>query len=362
MFYRLFIFIFLFAFFAGVLQADPITKQDFETVKVAEGIFAFIATESNNGVVQGNVILVIGESGAMIVDSGQYPSLARRMATKVRELTDKPVRLLVNTHWHGDHLLSNFVFKKDFPGIVVLAQEETERNCKKYYAKFAEQVAGYPQLIADLRKMAKEGKSSKGRTLSEEGKTNLQMDADALEAGLQDFRESHYEPADMTFQKEVTFDLGKRTIRIFNLGWGNTAGDTLVFIPDAKVLVTGDTVVYPTPYSFGSNHSEWIEVLKKMMALGADTYVPGHGPVLRDSSYVQSLVALLEDVRNQVQTAVKRNSTISLEEVRKTVTLDDWNKRLAGDNKYRQRAFREYFVEPGVECAYKEAKGEPITE
>jgi hypothetical protein len=67
-------------------------------------------------------------------------------------------------------------------------------------------------------------------------------------------------------------------------------------------------------------------------------------------------------VRTQVQAAVKANSSISLEEVRQVVILDDWNKRLAGDNKYRQRAFREYFVEPGVECAYKEAKGEPITE
>jgi cyclase len=357
--YRFFIITILIAFCTAAL-AQEITKQDFETVKVADGIFAFIANESNNGVVQGNVILIIGENRAVLVDSGQFPSLAERMSEKIRELTDRPVRLLVNTHWHGDHLLSNFVFKKDFPGLLVLAHEETERNCKIKYAKFDEQVKGYPKLIEDLRKMAKEGKSQSGRTLTDEEKTGLLLDAASLETNLVDLTRSHYEPADMTFQKEVSIDLGKRTVRILNLGWGNTAGDTLLFIPDAKVLVTGDTVVYPTPYSFGSHHGEWIEVLKKVIGMGADTYVPGHGPVLRDASYIQTLIALLEDVRIQVRAAVKEN--LSLQEVRQRVKLENWNQQLAGNDTNRRRAFEDFFLAPGIECAYKEAKGEPITE
>lgn len=360
---RVLIITILVAMWAAGAPADPITKPGFETEKVAEGIYAFIANESNNGVVQGNVVLIVGETSAMLVDSGQYPSLAELMSKKVREITDKPVRLLVNTHWHGDHLLSNFVFKKAFPGILVLVHEETERNSAKYYAKFPEQVAGYPKMIEDLRKMAKDGKAPEsGRTLTEEEKIGLQMDADALEAGLVDLQNSRYEPADMTFQKEVHFDLGKRSARILNLGWGNTAGDTLILIPDAKVLVTGDTVVYPTPYSFGSNPNEWIEVLKKMMALEVTTYVPGHGPVLKDASYIETVIALLEDVRTQVRAVLKEKPNATLKEVRQQVKLENWNQHLAGQDKYRQRGFQDFFVAPGIECAYKEAKGEPITE
>jgi glyoxylase-like metal-dependent hydrolase (beta-lactamase superfamily II) len=243
---------------------------------------------------------------------------------------------------------------------LVLAHEQTELNSKKYYAQFPEQLAGYPKLIEDLRKMAKEGKSTSGRTLTDDEKESLLMDADALEFALGDLQASRYEPADMTFQKEVTFDLGKRNIRIMNLGWANTAGDTFVFVPDAKVLITGDTVVYPTPYSFGSHHGEWIEVLKKMIALGANIYVPGHGPVLKDTVYIESLIALLEDTRKQVQAAVKENLT--LEQVRDHVKLEDWSKRFAGDNKFRQRAFQQFYLQPGIEVAYKEAKGEPVTE
>jgi glyoxylase-like metal-dependent hydrolase (beta-lactamase superfamily II) len=341
-------------------SAGLATKQDFETVKVADGVFAFIATESSSGVVQGNVVLIVGSDSAMLIDSGQFPSLAKRMAVKVQELTTKPVRILMNTHWHGDHLLSNHVFKEHFPGVIVIAHENTVLLGEKFYGKFAEQLKGYPKLIEDLRAMAKSGKSSKGRTLTEDEKTGLNIDADALEASLADLSSSRYEPAEMTFQKEISFDLGKRKVRVMNLGRGNTSGDAVILVPDAKVLVTGDTVVYPTPYSFGSYHSEWIEVLKKMTQLGANTYIPGHGPVMNDTSYIETLIALLADVRTQVQAAVKEN--LSLEDVRKRVQLENWRQRLAGDNPDRRRAFKAFFLDPGLERAYKEAKGEPLTE
>jgi cyclase len=341
-------------------SAGLVTKQDFETVKVAEGIYAFIATESNSGVVQGNVVLIVGNDSAMLVDSGQFPSLADRMAVKVKEVTQKPVRHLVNTHWHGDHLLANHVFKKRFPGLIVVAHENTVVLGEKNYGKFAEQVKGYPKLIQDLRALVKSGKSTKGRVLTEEEKTGLAIDADALESSLADLTASRYEPAEKTFQKEISFDLGKRNVRVMNLGRGNTSGDAVILIPDAKVVVTGDTVVYPTPYSFGSYHSEWMDVLKKMTELGADTYIPGHGPVMKDTGYLETLIALLGDVRTQVRAAVKEN--LSLEEVRKKVTLDDWKQRLAGDNPDRRRAFKDFFLDPGIERAYKEAKGEPLTE
>lgn len=360
MFKLVFIIAMVAAMCAVFVSAETVAKQDFKTVQVADGVFAFIASESNSGVVQGNVVLITGENSAVLIDSGQYPSLAERMAVKVRELTTKPVKLLMNTHFHGDHLLCNHVFKKHFPGLLVVAHEDTIVDGAKLYGKFAEQVKGYPKLIQDIRAIAKSGKSTKGRVLSQDEIEGLMVDADALEAALPDLSESRYEPAEMTFQRELTLDLGKRTIRVMNLGRGNTSGDAVVLIPDAKVLVTGDIVVHPTPYSFGSFHSEWIEVLKKMMELGAETYIPGHGEVMKDTSYIQSLIALLEDVRTQVRSAVKED--LSLDEVRKRVTLDDWKQRLAGDHRARRRAFNDFFLTPGLERAYKEARGEPLRE
>jgi cyclase len=342
------------------VYADAPTKHDFEMVKVADGIYSFIANESNSGAVQGNVTLIIGDKSAILVDAGQFPSLAERMALKIREVTQKPVRVLINTHWHGDHLLANYIFREKFPGLIVVAHAEALPMMVKYYGKWDEEVAGFPKTIETIREHLKTGKRRDGTPMDEEQKLGLQIDTDALEQDMPEARRMKFEPPDMTFTKEIHFDLGNREVKVVNYGWGNTAGDAVVIVPDAKVLITGDTVVYPTPYSFGSNHSEWIKVLNQLIAVNAEKIVPGHGPVMEDTSYIKTLIALLEDVRTQVRAAA--NEGLDLTAVRKRVTLDDWKTKLAGDDKYRRRAFRDFFVNPGIEQAYKEAKGESLTE
>lgn len=345
---------------AGTLPAQAQTDHDFETATVAEGIYAFIAKESRSGVVQGNVVLIAGDDGAILVDSGQFPPLARKMVAEIRKLTSQPVRALVISHWHGDHLLAVDTFQQSFPGLRVVAHAETRRLGAKNYADWPERVRSFPKLIATLRERVAAGKRKDGTPLTEDEKVSYQTDADALEAVLPDVSESKCVPPDTTFLQEITFYLGKREVRVSNLGLGNTMGDAVTYVPDARVLITGDTVVYPTPYSFGSFHSEWIEVLKKMIALDALLIVPGHGPVMNDASYLKTLIALLEETREQVRAAVKQGLT--LEQTRKQMNLEKFRNQLAGNHPDRQRAFRDFFEQPGIERAYKEAKGEPRTE
>ncbi|HSA93829.1 MAG TPA: MBL fold metallo-hydrolase [Terriglobales bacterium] len=342
------------------LNAQPTSKQDFQTVPVAEGIYAFIASESDSGVVQGNVILIVGDESALVVDSGQLPPLTRRMVAEIRKLTSKPVRLLVNTHWHGDHLLTDHIFRDAFPGLSLVAHSETRRLGEKNYATWPERVKEFPKMVATLRERLNSGKKKDGTPLTDEEKLGYEADASALEAVLPDLGDTRYTPADITFTQEITFYLGKREVKVMNLGRGNTPGDAVLWVPDAKVLITGDTVVFPTPYSFGSFHSEWIEVLNKMVGMNAAHIIPGHGPVMHDAAYLKTLVALLEDTRQQVRTAV--NDGLSLEDTRKRVTLAKWKDQLAGDDRYRRRAFTDFYLQPGIERAYKEAKGEPLAE
>jgi len=331
-----------------------------ETVKVAEGIYAFVAPEARSGVVQGNAVIVIGEDGVLAVDSGQVPSLTRRMIAEIRTLTDKPVRVLANTHWHGDHLLGNAEYRKAFSGVVVLAHAETRRFAGKNYVDFAAKMEKtLPEVVQEHRAALQKGKTKEGRTLSDEDREYLQVEIADIESILPELHDSEYVPADVTFEQEVTVHLGKREVQVMHLGRGNTEGDVVVYVPDAKVLVTGDLVVNPTPYSFGSFLGEWIETLRKVIAMGATTIVPGHGPVMKDTAYIETVIGLLQEVRSQVQAAVKEG--LSLEDTRKRVNLEDYRKRLAGEDLWRKRAFADFFVTPAVERAYKEAKGEPLT-
>ncbi|MDQ6829878.1 MAG: MBL fold metallo-hydrolase [Gemmatimonadota bacterium] len=85
----------------------------YQTVKVADGIYAFITPEERSGFQAGNSVAVIGDDGVLIVDSGNLP-VTRRQIAELRKLTDKPVRYLVNTHWHPDHNLGNAEYRAAF--------------------------------------------------------------------------------------------------------------------------------------------------------------------------------------------------------------------------------------------------------
>src|SRR5687768_2138161 len=80
-------------------------EQSFERVAVADGVVAYVATESPGGVMQGNITVISGKDASVVIDSGQYPELARRVARDIVEAKLPTPEYLVNTHWHGDHLL-----------------------------------------------------------------------------------------------------------------------------------------------------------------------------------------------------------------------------------------------------------------
>jgi cyclase len=214
--------------------------------------------------------------------------------------------------------------------------------------------------VTDMRAAVARGTRKSGAPLSEQDKEYYTRQADEVEAFLQQLPAMRYVRADAAFDRELRVDLGGREVRILHVGRGNTGGDTVVFVPDARVVAAGDLVVYPTPYSFGSWLAEWPDTLARVKALDAGAIVPGHGPVLRDQAYVDTVAELIRETRRQVGAAVKEG--LSLEDTRKRVTLDAYRRALAADDYWRRRAFDEFFLHPAVEQAYKEAKGEPLQE
>lgn len=341
-------------FIAGLAMAKY-PNETYEIVKVADGVYAFIAPEPNTGVVQGNSTLIIGEESAMVVDSGQFPLLADRMIADIRKLTSKPVKYLLNTHWHGDHLLANVSYKKAWPGLTVISTGFTKKKIAEIYTEkfITEQPQKLDAAVKRIRTRVAEGKFSNGKVMTEEEKQFWTKEAEVLEHTLPEFRLWKYVPPEMTFEKEVALDLGKREVRLLWLGRGNTAGDAVTWIPDTKTLITGDTVVYPTPYGFGSYYSEWPAVLQKMIDLNAAAIVPGHGPLMHDYAYFHDLIALFNDVTERVKKGVAEGKT--QEQLVKEITLVDWKAKLAGGNKQRQLDFDNYFVQPAIPRAYQEA-------
>ena len=126
-----------------------------------------------------------------------------------------------------------------------------------------------------------------------------------------------------------------------------------------KILITGDIVVAPTPFGFGSYPAEWIETIGKIKAMGFTTLVPGHGLPQVDNAYLDKLTASISDVRAQVGPLAK--SGMSIEEVRKNV---DFSKSIAlfEDTDRIRRTAQGLFFDPMILNAYHEARGEPIVQ
>ena len=335
------------------LQASPF---GYERVRVAEGIYAFIETPGH-AVVSGNSIAIVGDDDVAVVDTGQHPELTRRMIAEIRALTAKPVRYVINTHWHNDHVAGNALYAEAFPGARFIAHEFTARVMDTDIRAFQG-----PQCQSFLRVQSKalrdalaSGTALDGKPLSDERRaryTRVLVDADAAIEECLQFR---YRGADETFSDRLTLRLGNRDVQVMFLGRANTAGDAVVLVPDAKVLMTGDILVHPFPFALQSYPGEWAAVLRRIDAIDATAIVPGHGPVMRDRAYLREIAALMESVDAQVRKAY--HPGMALEDVRKQVDLAAFRARIAGDDAVIGANFDAMVTGSAVARAYQAAKG-----
>ena len=334
--------------------ADPAAYQQ---VKVAEGIQAFLSPEGVTPIVSGNSVVIVGEDGALVVDTGQFPSVTRQHIAAIRRFTSKPVRYIVNTHWHPDHWLGNAEYLKAFPGVVILGTANTRQMADTKARQFI--TTGYADsALAYVKGLLAEGKHEDGSPLSP-------IELGYYTCALQQFEVYRAELLavkpilpQVTFKDGLTLHLGGLDVQVFCPGRGNTGGDAVVYVPSRKTLVTGDLVVAPFPYGSGSFIGEWIQALKRLAALDVDTLVPGHGPVMQDRVYLNQVVDLLSSIQGQVRQAVDQGLT--LKATQQAIQVDGYRKAMCGDDPWRLFGFMGNFLRPAVERAYREAKAGPL--
>lgn len=343
---------------APTAKADRGTLTDYDTVKLGEGIYAFIAVDDEGGIVNANTLLVIGDDGALVVDTGQFPTLTRRQIAEIRRLTPQPVRYVVTTHWHGDHHMGNVVYKEEFPGVEFIAHSETVRLELKAWPKFLAEARADPlKDVPAVEALLKSGKRRSGAPISADDRRRLETTVRDMHLYAKEVVLADFVPSTRSFEDRLTLRLGRREVQVLHLGRGNTAGDAVVYVPDAKVLAAGDLLVAPTPFAFGSYIREWPRTLDALAAIDAKVIVPGHGPLMRDWSYAHHVRDALREIDAQVQAAVAQGKT--LEEAQGAVKVDAVALGFAppGADDFRVRAFAGAFVTPAVERAYQEAQG-----
>jgi cyclase len=329
----------------------------FATEKLAEGVYAFVEP-TGHSVVSGNSLVVIGDDGVLVMDTGHHPALTRRMVEEIRRLTPQPVRFVVNSHWHNDHVAGNAVYAEAWPAARFVAHEFTARLIdEQVRAYMGPSCATFLQVQSKFyRDILAEGRTPDGTALTEARRARYQGAVDEADEAIRECGQFRFRGTDVGFTDRLRVRLGRREAEVLFLGRANTAGDALVYVPDAKVLATGDVVVFPFPFAFQTYVSEWAAVLRKVEAMDAATLLPGHGPVMRDKAYVRTIAEFAESLDAQVRANYRPG--MGLEELRKAVDLEPFRRRIAGDDAFVNANFEPTLVLPALTRAWQAARGE----
>jgi cyclase len=339
----------------------PAAEPDYrkhDIVKLADGVYAFLWRDQVVNP-EPNVLIIINDRDVVVVDAEMYPSTARTVVREIRRLTPKPVRYVVNTHWHDDHVFGNSVFREAWPGVEFIAHANTRTDAEaRAFGEIPEDLKNNAATLATVREIVRTGKNPDGSAGSAAGLARLRDQViPELEQYQRDIPSVRTVLPDLTITDSLVLHRGSRTIAIHYLGLGNTRGDVVVYLPEEKILATGDLVVWPTPFGIGSWYADWAETLDRLAAFDAQTLFLGHGPPEHDLDYVHQVRDLLRDMVGQVREAVARGAT--LDETRHSVTLEAWEQKFAGDDRLKRHAFEQYFTKPAVERAYHQLRGDP---
>jgi glyoxylase-like metal-dependent hydrolase (beta-lactamase superfamily II) len=277
--------------------------------QLGEGLYAYTAEgDPNTGV-------IVGDDGCIVIDTQATPAMAQDVIARIRGVTDKPIRYLVLSHYHAVRVFGASAYE----GAAIVASDATRGLIvERGEADKASEMGRFPRLF---------------------------QGAESVPPGLV--------WPHITFPTEMTLWLGKREVKLAHIGRGHTAGDIIAFVPDAKVVFSGDLVEYHSACYCGDAHlADWPATLDRLAGLGAAALVPGRGAALPSSAQVAEGIALtrefLRALFGAAQAAVARGAT--LKECFAAT-------RAAMDAKFGSFAIYEHCLPFNVSRAYDEARG-----
>ena len=338
---------------AATAAAQP---SPYHIKQLAPGVHVVVRDVTRGKPSDSNVLIIINESDVVVVDANIFPESARQTVREIKKLTNKPVRYVVNTHWHSDHHYGNAIYAQAYPGVEFVGHPYTRHmvltSDMPDLVKNIE--VEYPADMARIQKALDTGKRSNGEPVTPDLRKIFQERLEDYRIFIKEMKVTPLIPSTLTVADSLVLERADRSIVIKHLGIGNTAGDLVVYLPKEKVIATGDLVVNPVPFAFNAHLREWPNTLRTLTTIDAATIVPGHGDVESDWSYVNRLIPLFEATWDQVSKAVAGGA--DLEATRKAVNLDSFRPQF-GDNEGDGRLmFDVLFLNPGNESAYNQLK------
>jgi len=299
-------------YLAGLLLLSAVSTSAaddlFDIKPMADGVYAAIAKPAYK--VNCNAAIILFDDSVLVVDTHSKPSAARALIEQIKKLTDKPVRYVVNTHFHWDHYQGNQAYPSSWPaGVEIISSEATRLNIEQRgIPRVKHEITTMPQEIEKL-------KTDLAAATDPKQKQELQSNLSQAQDYFAELKSMQVALPTITFDHSLILHRKSRTVEMFWLGNAHTNGDVFVYLPKEKILVTGDALHGWTPFMGDSYPYDWITTLDKAEKLDFDQVLGGHGDVMRGKEKFELWKQYLRDLMDQ--TAQAYSSGASLEEAQK---------------------------------------------
>ena len=299
-----------------------------------------------------NSLVVEGRDAVLVVDAQFSAQATDAVIAEVRKRTTKPVRWLVNTHWHDDHVSGNAAWLRAYPALTIVSaramREDMVRDGASNRANFLKSIPG---TTAYLTSLADKGTALDG-TPTDSGEVRaFRAYAAVLQRFAADSALTHPTPPTRVFDVVDTIDLGARRVIVRNIGKGHTRADVIVEVPQDGVIATGDLIITPVPFIGSTSFPrEYAQTIDALLARPHRLLVPGHGSVQRDDRYAIAVRELTTSIARQVDSL--RRLSMPLDSVRAHVNLTQFRERFAARDRLRNELFGYYVISSAIPKAY----------
>lgn len=283
-------------------------SQYFDVVKVADGVYAAIGKPG----IFSNAAFIVTDRGVIVVDTHLRPSWAKDLIQEIRRITDKPVRYVINTHWHGDHVQGNMAYQAAFPaGTEFISHHFTREDIiGKAIPSIKQNVDSLPVQIGRLKSRLEGGKNADGSAMTDSAKSLLQQQIANQEAYLEELKTLQITIPNLTFDKSLALWAGDHKVRVLYFGEGHTRGDVFIYLPKEKVLVTGDMLTNGLPFMRDAVPLAWATTLEGVGKLEIELIIPGHGDVQKGKDRLNLVVQYLKDLYAAVKVQVDKKMPV----------------------------------------------------
>ena len=215
-----------------------------------------------------NTGIIIGDDAVLVADTQATPAMAADVIRRIREVTDKPIKYVVLTHYHAVRVLGASAYQPQ----QILASEDTyDLIVERGEADKASEIGRFPRLFRNV---------------------------ETVPAGLT--------WPTMTFKGKMSLWLGSLEVQLLQVGRGHTKGDTVVWLPQERTLLSGDLVEFDaTPYAGDAYFEDWPATLDAIAALQPQALVPGRGPALKGEAQVAQGLAVTRSFVSDLYASVK---------------------------------------------------------